>query len=66
MKLASQLRGDILPIMKQKTHVRVREITSNMKKFDVYCHLRRVRIDKRLKGKREKKAQDAALDGIGK
>jgi hypothetical protein len=37
-----------------------------MKNFSVYCHLRRVRADKRLKGKRDKEAKEVAEEGLGK
>lgn len=65
MKLAQQLRGTILPIKKTTRREKVRDITKQLKSFEVYKHLRRVRADKRNKGKREKKAMDAADDGIG-
>jgi len=65
VKLAQQLRGPVLPIKKSSRREKVRVITDNMKDLDVYCHLRRVRADKRLKGKREKRAKDAADDNIG-
>jgi len=42
-------------------------LTDELKKFEVYKHLRRVRADKRLKGKREVKVRKAAeaADGLG-
>uniref|UniRef100_A0A915DNT1 Large ribosomal subunit protein eL13 n=1 Tax=Ditylenchus dipsaci TaxID=166011 RepID=A0A915DNT1_9BILA len=40
-------------------------LTDELKNFPVYCHLRRVRADKRCRGKREKKAREAADEGLG-
>lgn len=63
--MAQQLRGPILPIKKPVHREKVRLITEQLKDFEVYKHLRRVRADKRFKGKREKKATESAEDGIG-
>ncbi|MCP9258058.1 60S ribosomal protein L13 [Dirofilaria immitis] len=55
LKLATQLRGIVLPIKQVVRREKAREVTEEEKKFKVYCHLRRLRADKRLKGARDKK-----------
>jgi hypothetical protein len=49
--LAQQLRGTILPIKKTAPRIKAQPITEELKKFEVYKHLRRVRGDQRNKGK---------------
>ena len=64
--MTSQLRGKIFPGKLQiSQRVKAIAIGDDLKKTDVYCHLRRVRADKRLKGRREKKARETAEEGIG-
>uniref|UniRef100_A0AC34QLV9 60S ribosomal protein L13 n=1 Tax=Panagrolaimus sp. JU765 TaxID=591449 RepID=A0AC34QLV9_9BILA len=63
IKLASQLRGRILPVIKEVAPVTEMVLTDALKKFEVYRHLRRLRADKRNAGKREKKAKAAGDDG---
>lgn len=65
LKLATQLRGVVLPVKQQIRREKAREITEEEKNFDVYCYLRRIRADKRLKGARDKKAREAAEEGLG-
>uniref|UniRef100_A0A0R3S436 60S ribosomal protein L13 n=1 Tax=Elaeophora elaphi TaxID=1147741 RepID=A0A0R3S436_9BILA len=65
LKLATQLRGVILPLKKVVRREKARVITEEEKKFKVCCHLRRLRADKRLKGVRDKKAREIAEEGIG-
>ena len=65
LKLATQLRGIVLPVKQKGKKEKPREVTEEEKKFGVYCHLRRMRADKRLRGVREKKAQAAAEEGLG-
>ncbi|VDP15170.1 unnamed protein product [Onchocerca flexuosa] len=65
LKLATQLRGVVLPIKQVVRREKAREVTEEEKKFKVYCHLRRLRADKRLKGTRDKKAREVAEEGIG-
>jgi hypothetical protein len=55
-----------MPVKEQKRRLKAQPVTDEMKKLSVYCHLRRVRADKRLKGKRDKKAKEAAEEGLGK
>ena len=65
--MASQVKGAVtMPVKEQKRRLKAQPITDEMKKFSVYCHLRRVRADKRFKGKRDKKAKEAAEEGLGK
>ena len=67
LKLASQVTGKVvMPHKEQKRRLKAQPITDEMKNFEVYCHLRRVRADARLKGKRDKKAKEAADEGLGK
>lgn len=60
LKVAAQLRGDILPVSNTYTPEAPRAITEAEKKIEIYRHLRRVRADKRHRGMREKKAREAA------
>jgi len=67
-KLAQQLVGTILPIRRGKSYLKsekARVPTEEEKKFAAYHSLRKARINKRLVGKRAKKAKEAAesLDG---
>jgi hypothetical protein len=46
MKLASQVKGAVvMPIKEQKRRLKAQPVTNEIKKFSVYCHLRRVRAD---------------------
>ncbi|MFH4975108.1 hypothetical protein AB6A40_001817 [Gnathostoma spinigerum] len=65
LKMATQLRGVVMPIKIRLPKVKAQEITEEDRKFEVYRHLRRVRADARLKGKREKKAREAAEENVG-
>jgi len=65
LKLAAQLRGTPLPVKQHSRREKAQEVTEELKKFPVYCHLRRLRADKRMKGTREKKAREAADEGVG-
>jgi large subunit ribosomal protein L13e len=65
LKLAAQLRGTIQPLRVVQRREKAREVSEELKKFSVYAHLRRVRSDVRLRGKREKKALEAAEEGAG-
>nr|CAD2164361.1 unnamed protein product [Meloidogyne enterolobii] len=67
LKMASQVTGKVvMPHKEQKRRLKAQPITEEMKNFKVYCHLRRVRADARMKGKRDKKAKEAADEGLGK
>ncbi|KAL7071230.1 hypothetical protein ACQ4LE_009050 [Meloidogyne hapla] len=67
LKLASQVTGKVVMPQKEQTRrLKAQPITEEMKNFKVYCHLRRVRTDARMKGKRDKKAKEAADEGLGK
>ncbi|EJW79930.1 60S ribosomal protein L13, partial [Wuchereria bancrofti] len=65
LKLAAQLRGVVLPVKQVIRREKARRITEEEKQFKVYCHLRRLRADKRLKGARDKKAREVAEEGVG-
>ena len=65
IKLASQLTGTILPIVEEVKPVEILPVSEELKKFEVYRYLRRVRADKKYKGRREKKAAEAAEEGLG-
>lgn len=66
IKLAAQLREKtVLPIKQHARREKALPLTEDLKSFPVYCHLRRIRADKRLRGKREKKAREAADEGLG-
>ncbi|KAF7636594.1 60S ribosomal protein L13 [Meloidogyne graminicola] len=67
LKLASQVAGKVvMPHKEQKPRLKAQPLTDELKNFKVYCHLRRVRADASLKGKRDKKAKEAADEGLGK
>ncbi|KAI6233019.1 60S ribosomal protein L13 [Aphelenchoides fujianensis] len=65
LKLAQQLRGQILPLKKSQPRVKAQPVTEELKKFEVYTKLRRVRGEQRNKGKWEKARQTAADEGLG-
>ncbi|KAK4336798.1 hypothetical protein RND71_043577 [Anisodus tanguticus] len=57
-KLATQLKGTILPIKNKTRQPKVRVPTDDEKKFGAHYMIRKARITKRLHGKRSKKEQD--------
>lgn len=65
IKLATQLRGTIMPIRNEPAPVTEMAVTDALRKFEVYRHIRRLRADKKYAGIREKKAKQAADDGLG-
>lgn len=65
LKLATQIRGTILPLKPVEKREKAQPVTEALQKFEVFRHLRRVRVDKKLKGKRDNKAKAAAEEGIG-
>ena len=65
VKLATQLRGTILPLKASDKREKAQPITEALQKFEVFRHLRRLRADKKYKGKRDNKAKLAAEEGIG-
>uniref|UniRef100_A0A914UUP3 60S ribosomal protein L13 n=2 Tax=Plectus sambesii TaxID=2011161 RepID=A0A914UUP3_9BILA len=65
LKLATQLRGVIMPVKQSVKKTKARAITDADKKFEPYRTIRRVRIDQRLKGIRERKAKESAEEGVG-
>ncbi|CAB3407449.1 unnamed protein product [Caenorhabditis bovis] len=60
LKVAAQLRGDILRVSHAVTFEEPRAITEAERKVEVFRLLRRERADKKYRGKREKRARDAA------
>uniref|UniRef100_A0A7E5A168 60S ribosomal protein L13 n=1 Tax=Panagrellus redivivus TaxID=6233 RepID=A0A7E5A168_PANRE len=66
IKLATQLTGTVLPLQKAVPTQEIAPVTEALKKFEVYKYLRRVRADKKYKGKREEKAKAAADEGVGR
>lgn len=56
-KLATQLKGDVMPIRQPRTRVEARAITEDEKKFSVYEAMRVARADAKLVGVREKRAK---------
>ena len=64
-KLASQLRGFVMPLKMKPTKEKGRAVTDEDKKFQAYATLRIARANKRLKGYREKKAREAEEAAVG-
>lgn len=67
-KLATQLKGEIMPLKKEKPVVEIREITKDEKKFKAFATLRKARSDARMVGVRAKRAKENAdnPDEVGK
>ena len=59
-KLATQLKGEVLPIKQPVPKYKARAITDDEKKYSVFQAMRIVRSDKRLVGIREKRAKQKA------
>ncbi|KAF7993012.1 hypothetical protein HCN44_005793 [Aphidius gifuensis] len=60
-KVASQLKGDVMPIRRSApAKSKARPITEEEKKFSAYVALRQARADARLVGVRAKRVKDAA------
>ncbi|XP_072968795.1 large ribosomal subunit protein eL13z [Typha angustifolia] len=59
---ATQIQGEYLPIVREKTSVEVVKITDEMKSFKAYGKLRVERMNKRQVGARQKKAAEAEKD----
>ena len=60
MKMATQLTGPVMPIVSVPRKEKARAVTADDKKFSAFIALRTARANKRLAGKRAKKATDAA------
>ena len=60
VKLATQLKSDVLPIRQVVKRSKARKITEQEAKFSSFAMLRKVRADKNLWGVREKKAKEKA------
>ncbi|GIY91901.1 60S ribosomal protein L13 [Caerostris extrusa] len=60
IKMATQLKGVIMPIKKSVRHEKARKPTEEEKKFKAYVTLRVARADAKYWGIRQKKAKEAA------
>lgn len=60
MKLATQLRTEVLPVRQRVRKDKARAITEAERKFSSFAMLRKVRADTNLWGIREKKAKEKA------
>lgn len=60
LKLATQLKTEVLPIRQSSRRVKARKITDEDRKFNAFTTLRTVRADNNLWGVREKKAKEKA------
>ena len=60
IKMATQLKGTVMPIDKTAPAMEVRAPTADEKKFQAYVTLRRQWRRAKLQGIREKKAREAA------
>ncbi len=60
IKLATQLKSQVLPITQSTRRSKARKITDDERKFGSFNMLRKVRADNNLWGKREKKAKEKA------
>lgn len=60
LKLATQLKGEVLPIRQPAIRTKARVPTEEEKKFNAYITLRQARADKMLHGIRAKRQKDAA------
>ena len=55
--MATQLKGEVLPIRQPGYHLKARAVTDEEKKYSVFEAMRVARIDAKLVGVREKKAK---------
>lgn len=62
-KLATQLKGPVMPIKNAAPVIEMREITESEKKFSAFKALRQARTNAKLWGIRAKKAKEAAEGG---
>lgn len=60
LKLATQLKGDVLPITQPTDFLKGRVVTDDEKKYSVFQAMRIARADARLIGIREKRAKQKA------
>lgn len=60
LKLATQLKSEVLPIRQLTRKEKARAITDQERKFSSFAMLRKVRADARMWGIREKKAKEKA------
>merc|ERR1712226_231906 len=62
IKLATQLKGPVMPIRQVFKPEKARKITEDEKKFNPFVALRCARANKRLAGYRDKKAKEKAAE----
>merc|ERR1711893_347309 len=60
MKMATQVKGPVMPVATIARKEKARAVTDDDKKFSAFIALRTARANAKLAGKRAKKAQDAA------
>ena len=60
MALATQLQGQVLPILQTKQAEKARKVTDEEKKLSVFQSMRIARANARLVGIRAKRAKEAA------
>ena len=59
-KLATQLKGPVMPLKKEEPVIEFREVTAKEKKFNAFATIAKARSDARLVGVRAKRAKEAA------
>merc|ERR1711976_984199 len=59
MKMATQLTGEVMPIVQLQKREKARKITDDEKKYSAFTAMRQARANARLFGIREKKAREA-------
>jgi len=59
-KVATQVKGEVMPLHQSTAKPKARVITEEEKKFEAYITLRKARADARLVGIRAKRAKDAS------
>lgn len=62
IKMATQLKGKVLPIRQSYSQVKARAVTDDEKKYSVFGAMRVARSDAKLVGIRAKKAKQKADD----
>lgn len=63
MKLATQVKGTVMPLVPASKHVKAQAITEDMKKHQAFAVLRQQRSAARLFGRRQKKAKEGKEEG---
>ena len=58
--MATQLKGDVLPVKQPVARLPARQVTEEEKKYSVFQAMRIARVDAKLVGVREKRAKQKA------